>query len=159
MSRADIEKIVDAAILWVFCPTAGGYRDGPAIEDTCEALGEAVRNYLGVDIDTPPDEWWSVEEMRAAIAEGVESAPSATGSSHSTHCGKCQGCQDEIDALRSRIAELEAALAAAESDYRIADETGFRNQEALKGLVAEQAGEIERLRERVKELGQKRSNK
>ena len=63
-------ELVDAAVVWAFCPSAGGYRDGPAVEDTCESLGGAVRAYLGIeDTDTPPDEWWTLEEMRAAISK------------------------------------------------------------------------------------------
>jgi len=59
------QAVIDAAILWAYCPIAGGYREGAAIEDTCEALAEAVVAYVGVQ---PGDEWWTEEEMHAAIA-------------------------------------------------------------------------------------------
>jgi hypothetical protein len=61
-------SVIDAAIVWAFCPAAGGYKDGPAVEDTCEALGAAVNAMLGTDIATPADEWWTLDEMRRALA-------------------------------------------------------------------------------------------
>jgi hypothetical protein len=65
--------VVDAAILWAMCPDAGGYRDGPAVEDTCENLVEMVRRYLSDwTTESPPHPYhWTVEQMRAAVQPGA----------------------------------------------------------------------------------------
>jgi hypothetical protein len=64
---AERDAVLDAAMVWAFCPSAGGYKDGPAVEDTCEALGIAVNAALGVDLDSPSNLWWTIDEMRAAV--------------------------------------------------------------------------------------------
>ena len=65
--RKRAEKLIDAAIVWANCPSAGGYKNGPAVEDTCEELGAAVNEYLGLDLQTFPDEWWTLEQMRGFL--------------------------------------------------------------------------------------------
>lgn len=59
-----LRVIADAAIVWTYCPSAGGYKDGASVEDTCEDLVAAVETYTGL---RSPDDWWTEEEMRAAI--------------------------------------------------------------------------------------------
>jgi hypothetical protein len=63
-----LQKLIDAAIEWAHCPDAGSYRDGSAVEDTCEQLHEAVCAYLGKHIDSPPfPDHWTVEQMRERL--------------------------------------------------------------------------------------------
>ena len=61
------QALVDAALLWALCPDAGGYMDGPSIEDTCEGLTAAVEAYLGVRVlpnsrRSKGGAWWSVAQ-------------------------------------------------------------------------------------------------
>lgn len=68
--RVDAEKkgnVVRAAIEWAFCPMAGGYTNGPAVEDTCEALDMAVKEYIGANFADVLETHWTLEEMHAAI--------------------------------------------------------------------------------------------
>ncbi len=57
-----MQRVIDAAVLWTYCPDAGGYKEGSAIEDTCEALGEVVEDYTGVRRESIADEWITEEE-------------------------------------------------------------------------------------------------
>jgi hypothetical protein len=60
-----------AVIEWAYCPKAGGYLEGPAMEDTCETLSAEVEKFTGIEAD---DEYRTVEELHAMIqaAEGKE---------------------------------------------------------------------------------------
>lgn len=64
--RAKEQAVIDAALLWALCPDQGSYKDGPAVEDTCEQLTLAVTAYLGVDVSGPLERW-TVDEMRAFV--------------------------------------------------------------------------------------------
>ena len=66
--------LIDAALQWALCPDAGGYWDGPSVEDGCERLEMAVRLYLGVS--NLPNErrskggkWWSLAQTRRWTAK------------------------------------------------------------------------------------------
>lgn len=70
--RERASKVMDAAILWAYCPSEGGYREGAAVEDTCEGLSEAVRDFVKLDNRETP--YWTEEEMRAAIDATIDAA-------------------------------------------------------------------------------------
>jgi hypothetical protein len=54
------KAVVEAAIVWAMCPDSGSYKDGPAIEDTCELLGDVVKDLIDYD----DVRWeWTVDEM------------------------------------------------------------------------------------------------
>ena len=59
------ERVAKATKFWTYCPMQGGYKDGPAIEDTCEELAGAVEEWTGVDRS---DEWLTVEQTEAMLA-------------------------------------------------------------------------------------------
>lgn len=69
--------LIDAAITWAYCPAAGAYEytdddEGDySMEGTCEALGEAVRHYTGLDEPAPSDKRWTHAEMRAAVEAAI----------------------------------------------------------------------------------------
>jgi hypothetical protein len=70
----EMQKVIDAAIDWAYCPDAGGYQDGPSVEDTCEELDAAVRAYVGSNAESPPfPDHWSRPEMLEAITALQES--------------------------------------------------------------------------------------
>lgn len=56
------EDVINAAILYTYCPDAGGYWDGKAVEDTCEGLSEAVYKLTGKVEEYPCEERWGTEE-------------------------------------------------------------------------------------------------
>lgn len=60
------DYVVEALLLWSYCPQEASYQDGPSIEDVCETLGEAVENWTGVP---QPQEWWTVDEMKAHLSD------------------------------------------------------------------------------------------
>jgi hypothetical protein len=70
--------IVDAALRWVYCPAAGGYRDGRSVEDCCEELAAAVEAMTKV---VQSDDWLteeqSEERLRGPIVFSTEPARSA----------------------------------------------------------------------------------
>lgn len=67
---AEVEAIAEAAKVWAYCPIQGGYQDGPSIEDTCEALAEAVARYW--HYPATPEIWWTEAERDAAIDQAMK---------------------------------------------------------------------------------------
>lgn len=63
------KAVVEAAVVWAMCPKTGGYKDGPAIEDTCELLESTVKDL----IDYNDVEWeWTVDEMFNVVGRDYE---------------------------------------------------------------------------------------
>ncbi len=58
-------QLLQAVLLWAYCPVQGGYREGGAVEDTCEALQACVEQWTGVPRPEAP---LSVEEVKALAA-------------------------------------------------------------------------------------------
>ena len=70
--------VIEAAMMWCYCPQAGGYADGPAIEDGYERLVEAVTELTGINPEvletkfrkrkaTQQIYWPTVKEVNAAL--------------------------------------------------------------------------------------------
>lgn len=65
-------KVVRAATLSNWCPTAGGYVNGPSIEDCYEELHLALCEYHNIvddAIESPNPNWISVDDLDLAIKE------------------------------------------------------------------------------------------
>lgn len=58
-------QLLRALLLWAHCPVQGGYREGCAVEDTCEALQACVEQWTGV---AAPDAQLTVDEVKQMTA-------------------------------------------------------------------------------------------
>lgn len=79
MSASKKERaVIEAAIMWCYCPEAGGYADGPAVEDGWERLVAAVEGLTGVGREaleekfrkrkaTHPIYWPTVKEVNSVL--------------------------------------------------------------------------------------------
>jgi hypothetical protein len=62
-----VQRLIEAAMWSNYCPEAGGYKYGRSAEDCYEELSAACEAYFGVSTETSVTQWWSEDELRAAI--------------------------------------------------------------------------------------------
>jgi hypothetical protein len=60
---AEADRVIKAATLANFCPSAGGYRDGQSVEGCYEELTDALNAFYGSDVEAPLDEWITEQEL------------------------------------------------------------------------------------------------
>lgn len=66
------QRVIEAAKWAIFCPDAGGYKDGRSVEDCYEELEAAVNAYFGTDIQAADIDYITEDELNSLLAAATK---------------------------------------------------------------------------------------